>query len=160
MKILIDADACPKRVLDICKTLGRKYNIDVWTVASFEHLIDSDHHIIVGNDPQEADITVINLAEEGDAVVTQDWGLAAMVLGKGAKCLAPNGREFRSHRIEFLLEEREMKSRIRRSGGRTKGPKKRVPEDDRRFGSALERILITATEKTAIEPQLKEPAEP
>ena len=80
-------------------------------------------------------------------VITHDWGLAAMVLGKGAMCLGPTGRVFRSHRIEFLLEEREIKSRVRRGGGRTKGPKKRALEDDRRFEAALERILMKPGER-------------
>lgn len=82
------------------------------------------------------------MTDQGDVVVTQDWGLAAMALGKGAKCLSPTGREFHSDRIAFLLEEREVKSKLRRSGGRTKGPKKRTAEDDRRFEISLERILL------------------
>jgi len=122
--------------------VGHQYSTQVWTVASFDHGIDSDHHVMVGNDPQEADIKIINLTEEKDIVVTQDWGLAAVVLGKGAKCLSPAGREFSSDRIEFLLEEREIKSKLRRSGGRTKGPKKRTSEDDRRFEACLKRILL------------------
>jgi uncharacterized protein YaiI (UPF0178 family) len=146
MKILVDGDACPKSVLRICMSLGRKYDIPVWTVASFNHSIDSDHHVAVGNDSQEADIKMINMTEEGDVVVTQDWGLAAVVLGKGARCLSPAGREFRSDRIEFLLEEREAKNKLRRSGGRTKGPKKRTFEDDRQFEICLERILLKSSE--------------
>jgi uncharacterized protein YaiI (UPF0178 family) len=142
MKILVDADACPKSVLHLCMNLGRKHSIPVWTVASFRHSIDSDQHVVVGDDPQEADIKIINMTEQGDVVVTQDWGLAAMVLGKGARCLSPGGREFRSDRIEFLLEEREVKSKLRRSGGKTKGPKKRTIEDDQRFETCLERILL------------------
>jgi len=142
MKILVDADACPKSALRISMNLGRKYRIPVWTVASFDHIIDSDHHVAVGDDSQEADIKIINMTEQGDVVVTQDWGLAAVVLGKGARCLSPAGREFRSDRMAFLLEEREVKNKLRRSGGRTKGPKKRTVEDDRRFEISLERILL------------------
>jgi len=141
MKILVDADACPKAVLDICKKVGHKHAILVWTVASFNHLIESDHHVVVGDASQEVDIRVMNLTEAGDVVVTQDWGLAAIVLGKGAKCLSPSGREFRSDRIEFLLEEREVKAKLRRSGKRTKGPKRRTLEDDQRFEISLGGIL-------------------
>jgi uncharacterized protein YaiI (UPF0178 family) len=142
MKIMVDADACPKSVLQICMSIGHQYGVQVWTVASFNHSIDSDHPVIVGNDPQEADIKIINMTEEGDIIVTQDWGLAAVVLGKGAKCLSPAGREFRPDKIQFLLEEREIKSKLRRSGVRTKGPKKRTVDDDRRFETCLERILL------------------
>jgi uncharacterized protein YaiI (UPF0178 family) len=44
--------------------------------------------------------------------------------------------------MEFLLEEREIKAKLRRGGGRTKGPKKRTLEDDHRFESCLEKILL------------------
>ena len=142
MKILVDADACPRSVLQICIRLGRKYNIPVWTVASFNHHIESEHPIVVGDDFQEADMKIMNLTEAGDIVITGDWGLSAIVLGKGARCLSPMGREFRPDKIEFLMEEREIKAKVRRGGGRTKGPKKRTPEDDRRFDLSLEKILL------------------
>lgn len=141
MKILVDADACPKTVLQICKQMGQKYDIPVWTVASFNHNILSDHHIVVGGDLQEADIKLINVTEAGDIVITQDWGLASMVLGRLAYCLSPTGKEYRPDRIDFLLEERELKAKFRRGGGRTKGPSKRTRQDDQHFTAAIERIL-------------------
>jgi uncharacterized protein YaiI (UPF0178 family) len=95
----------------------------------------------VGDASQEADIKIMNMTDEGDVVVTGDQGLAAIVLGKGAKSLSPAGREFHSDRIEFMLEERAIKSRVRRAGGRTKGPKRRTVEDDRRFEMCLEQSL-------------------
>lgn len=142
MKILVDADACPRSVFRICTKIGRKYGAPVWSVANFHHHIQSNHHVLVGDASEEADIKIMNMAEEGDVVVTQDWGLAAMVLGKGARCVSPAGREFRQNKIEFLLEERELKSKFRRGGGRTRGPKKRTTEDDRRFEVCLEHILM------------------
>ena len=142
MKILVDADACPKTVLQASMRLGRKYRIPVWTVASFNHHIESDHHFVVGDGFQEADVKIVNLTEAGDVVVTADWGLAAMVLGKEARCLSPAGREFRPEKMGFLLEEREVKAKIRRSGGRTKGPTKRTAADDQQFEICLEKILL------------------
>jgi uncharacterized protein YaiI (UPF0178 family) len=141
MKILVDADACPKSALQICREMAEKYGVPLVTVANFNHSIESDHHIVVGNDPQETDLKVINSTEAGDIVVTQDWGLAAIVLGKGARCLSPAGREYRSDKIDFLLEERYIKAKFRRGGGRTKGPKKRSFEDDEKFETCLEKIL-------------------
>lgn len=143
MKIIIDADACPKNVLQISLKLGRKYALPVWTVASFNHEITSDHHIVVGNSSQEADLKVMNLTEAGDIVVTQDFGLAAMVLGKKAKALGPSGKEYLPETIDVLLEERELKAKFRRAGGRTKGPSKRTAEDDQYFERALVRLLET-----------------
>jgi uncharacterized protein YaiI (UPF0178 family) len=148
MKILVDADACPKSVLQICIKMAQEYDLPLMTVASFNHRIDTDHHVVVGADPQETDFKIINSTVAGDVVVTQDWGLAAIVLGKGARSLSPAGREFHPGKIEFLLEEREVKARFRRSGGRTKGPRKRMPEDDRRFEACLEKIISQQKAKT------------
>ena len=142
MKILVDADACPTSVLQTCIRLGREYNVQVWTVASFNHRIASDHPIVVGDGFQEADIKIVNLTEPGDVVITGDWGLAAMVLGKGATCLSPIGREFHPEKMDFLLEERDLKAKFRRGGGRTKGPRKRTSEEDRRFEVSLEKVFL------------------
>lgn len=143
MKILIDADACPKTVLKIALQLGAQYAVKVWTVASFNHNIISDHHVVVGDNDQETDIKVLNLAEVGDVVITQDWGLAAMALGKKTSCISPAGREFHNDNIDFLLEEREIKAKLRRTGGRTKGPSKRTVQEDLRFQECLSNILET-----------------
>ncbi len=142
MKILVDADACPRTALQICISLGRKYNIPVWTVASFNHRIESDHPVVVGDGFQEADIKIVNLTEPGDVVVTGDLGLAAMVLEKGAKCLSPIGREFHRENMDFLLEERDLKAKFRRGGGRTKGPRKRTSEEDQQFEVCLEKVFL------------------
>lgn len=143
MKIIVDADATPKNALEICRRAAKEFSVPLVTVASFNHRIESDHHVVVGNAPQEADMQVINLTAGGDVVVTQDWGLAAMALGKGAKALSPTGRIFREDSIDFLLEEREIKAKFRRGGGRTRGPKKRSPEDDLNFKESLYHLLQT-----------------
>lgn len=144
MRILVDADACPRSVLQICFKLADKYGLVLWTVASFNHNIESDHHVVVGNSSQEADLKIMNLTEPGDIVITQDWGLAAMVLGKGAKCLSPTGREYNVNTMDFLLEEREVKAKLRRAGGRTRGPKKRNSEDDKRFEHSLHKCICSS----------------
>lgn len=141
MKIIVDADACPKAVLQICLNLGSKYSLPVWTVASFNHNLETENHVVVGSGSQEADLKVMNLAEKGDIIVTQDWGLAAMLTGKKARCLSPSGKEYHPEKIDFLLEERELKAKFRRSGGRTKGPKKRTAADDKRFLAELESMI-------------------
>ena len=147
MRIIVDADACPKNVLQICYKLGQTYDVQVWTVASFNHNITGEHHIVVGNAPEEADIKLINISQPGDIAVTQDWGLAAMLLGRGVRCINPDGRQYNDQKIEFQLEERNLKARHRRGGGRTKGPKKRNPDQDQRFESNLNRILAQSAQQ-------------
>jgi uncharacterized protein YaiI (UPF0178 family) len=141
MKVIIDADAVPRKVLAICKKAAADFSIKLLTVASFNHLIESEHHFMVSDEPQAADIRVANLTEPGDLVVTQDWGLAALVLSKGAIVLTPKGRVFKNNEIAFLLEERDTMARIRRGGKRTRGPKKRKVIDDKRFEKNLYKWL-------------------
>lgn len=144
MKIIVDADACPKNALLTCSRLAAEYQIELHTVSSFNHNIISDHHTTVGNASQEADFAVMNMTVRGDIVVTQDGGLAAMVLGKGAAAISPIGKVFREKTIVFLLEERETKAKLRRSGRHTKGPRKRTPEDDQRFTASLRKLIEKA----------------
>ncbi|MGE5598030.1 MAG: YaiI/YqxD family protein [Bacteroidota bacterium] len=141
MKVIVDADACPRQVLEIIRRLQAAHGYELRTVSSFSHRHEDPGHIYVGDDPQAADLAVANLAAAGDIVITQDWGLAAMVLGKGAHALAPDGRVFRPETISFLLEERNLKARHRRGGGRTKGPAARTREDDRRFAEAFAHLI-------------------
>ena len=155
-RIIVDADACPKNALSTCVRLGSLYRIPVWTVSSMNHEIESDHHITVGPEPQATDMKVANLAQAGDVCVTQDFGLAALLLGKGAKCLGPTGKEYRPETIEFLLEEREMKARFRRGGGRTRGPKRRSRTDDDRFERSLRRILDESEEARHLAEELRD----
>ena len=95
MKIIVDADACPRGALAAAASLAQRYGARLVTVAGFDHVIDSPEHVTVGDGPQEADIKIINLTRAGDAVVTQDIGLAAAVLGKKAAALNPCGFEYR-----------------------------------------------------------------
>ena len=76
-----------------------------------------------------------------DIVVTQDYGLAAMILARGASAIDQNGMVYTGENIDSLLERRYIGQKIRRGGGRTKGPKKRTREDDERFESGIGKIL-------------------
>jgi len=141
-RVIIDADACPKSVRAIISSLTAAYGWEMVTVASFKHNIEGTHlHITVGDESQAVDFAVINLAKRGDIVVTQDWGLAAVLLGKGTRVISPSGRIYCNEKIEFLLEERHLKANVRRAGGRTRGPAARIKEDDEQFGRALERLI-------------------
>jgi uncharacterized protein YaiI (UPF0178 family) len=144
MKIIIDADACPKAVLQCCQHAGKKWGVEVYTVASFAHEIENPFHVVVDNDSQAADLKIINMTKAKDIVVTQDWGLAAMVLGRAAFCLNPLGFAYDPNKMDFLLEEREVKAKLRRSGGRTKGPRKRTAAADERFAQTLEMTIQEA----------------
>jgi len=146
MKILVDADACP--VKDIILEVSRKYNMVVLFVCSISHYtnfyeINKIIPIYVDNVFQSADLAIINKAEKGDLVVTGDYGLAAMVLAKGAYAMSYNGKIFDNNTIDDLLDTRHQSMKLLRSGQHIKGPKRRSKEDDERFLAALERIIRT-----------------
>lgn len=141
MQVIIDADACPRGAMDTIRRLQSTYGYRIVTISSFNHVYDGPDHITVGGESQAADIAVINRVSRGDIVVTQDWGLAAMVLGKAGKPIDPRGRIFTEKNIDLLLEERHLKAKFRRNGGRTKGPKARTIEDEQRFEEAFRSLL-------------------
>lgn len=87
------------------------------------------------------DYALMGLLAREDIVVTQDYGLAAMVIGKGARAVNQNGLIFTDANMDRLLMERHIGQKIRRGGGRTKGPPKRTKDDDARFERALQKLL-------------------
>ena len=142
MRLIVDADACPRGALAACIELTRDCGIEMITVASFNHNVAGPRHIIVGDSPEEVDLKIANLAAKGDLVVTQDMGLAALVLARGAHAMNTMGREYRVEDMSLLLEERAAKARHRRGGGRTKGPGKRTAADEVLFRRGLLSLLL------------------
>jgi len=140
-RVLIDADACPRQALAIAQELCREYGWSCFTYASFHHQLSGPNHITVDAGPQAVDTRLANDTRAGDIVVTQDIGLAALILGKQASSLTPHGLIFDPEHIAFHLEERNEKARFRRGGGRTRGPAARTRVDDQRFAEALRFLL-------------------
>jgi len=143
MKVLIDADACPRNVIRIIRRLRGKFDFELLTIASVNHQFDQCGHITVDAASQATDIALLNRIAAGDLLVTQDYGLAAAALGKKAAVIGPDGRIFEDTTISFLLEERNLKSRLRRGGRRLKGPAPRTGADDQRFEENFSSLLIT-----------------
>ncbi len=141
MKVIVDADACPRNVLNKLIDLKCKYNYKLITVASFNHNISGPEHITVDNISQAADMAIINRTQKGDIIITADWGLASLALSKKAKVISPSGKIYSSKKIDFMLEERYLKAKIRKTGGRIKGPAARTEEDDERFLKSFIKIL-------------------
>ena len=88
-------------------------------------------------------LALINLLKKDDIVITQDYGLAAMAINKASYVINQNGLIYSNENIDRLLYSRHISKKIRKSGGRTKGPKKRTKEDDLNF----ERILTEICDK-------------
>jgi uncharacterized protein YaiI (UPF0178 family) len=140
-RILVDADACP--VKGIILRMAKQRNIPVTMVIDTSHELDDGYSTVITVDKgsDSADYVIANMVTGHDVVVTQDYGLAAMILARGASVIDQNGMVYTSENIDSLLERRYIGQKIRRGGGRTKGPKKRTREDDERFEASFIRVL-------------------
>ena len=141
MKIIIDADACP--VVDIAVETAKKRSLECIIVCDNTHFIQKDGAVtvVVDKGADSADCKIANLTEKGDVIITQDYGLAALILGKGGKALNQNGLIYNDSNIENLLFTRYISKKERMAGNRTKGPKKRTPQNDADFIEAFNRLL-------------------
>ncbi len=146
MKIFVDADACP--VVDIVEDIATKYNIPVTLLCDTNHVLTSDYSevIVVGAGADAVDYKLISICHRGDIVVTQDYGVAAMALGKGAFAIHQSGKWYTNENIDQMLMERHLNKKARRASSRNhiKGPRKRKEEDDQRFVESFEKLLRKA----------------
>lgn len=143
MKIFVDADACP--VINIVEDIATKYNIPVTLLCDTNHVLTSDYSevIVVGAGADAVDYKLISICHRGDIVVTQDYGVAAMALGKGAFAIHQSGKWYTNENIDQMLMERHLNKKARRASSRNhiKGPRKRTDEDDQRFAESFEKLL-------------------
>ena len=143
MKILVDADACP--VVPIIIRVAKEFNIPVTLFCDTNHIMQSDYAqiSIIGAGADAVDFALINACSAGEIVVTQDYGLAAMVLSKNAYAIHQSGRWYTAENIDTLLAERHIAKKVRMSKAKhhLKGPRKRTSEDDRRFEESFRRLV-------------------
>ena len=141
MKILIDADGCP--VVDITVRIAKKHNIDCFILCDTSHVFEKDGAttLTFSKGADSVDFALVNRVSAYDIVITQDYGLAAMCLSKNAVVINQDGMEYTADNIDALLLARHTAKRIRNSGGRLKGPPKRVGVQDDEFGAALNYLI-------------------
>lgn len=147
MRILIDADACP--VIRIAEEAARKYGIACTLLCDTNHILRSDYSEVrtIDAGADAVDLALMNICRKGDVVITQDYGVAAMVLGRGAFAMHQSGKRYTNDNIDELLMQRHLTKKARRASSRShlKGPSKRSAEDDRNFREAFEQLLKEIT---------------
>lgn len=143
MHIWVDADACP--VVRLVERAAKRRSIPVTLLCDTNHVLSSDYSqvIVIGAGADAVDFALVNRCQRGDLVVTQDYGVAAMALGKGARGIHQSGKWYTEDNIGGLLMDRHLAQKARRASGKhhLKGPKKRTPADDEAFAASLERLL-------------------
>jgi uncharacterized protein len=144
MKVYVDADACP--VKDVIIKESQKVNIPVILVKSFSHFSHSEdpngvESIYVDTGADSVDYRIMLLAKSSDIIITQDYGLASLALGKGCIVLHHKGFQYSSKNIDELLNARHAHAKARRSGAKTKGPKAFTESDRQKFSDLFSKTL-------------------
>ena len=144
MRILIDADGCP--VVDATVHLAKRHGLECLILCDTAHYFKKDGAVTLtfSKGADSVDFALVNLLRGGDVVVTQDYGLAAMCLARGAHPLNQDGMAYTDANIGALLQARHTAKKIRQAGGRLKGPQKRRAEQTRAFEESLEKIIREA----------------
>lgn len=143
MTIYVDADACP--VTHIVEEVAAECGLPVTLLCDTNHVLTSAYSTVkvidAGRDA--VDFALINLVQRGDIVVTQDYGVAAMALGRQASAIHQSGRWYTNDNIDRLLMERHMAKEARRKSSKNhlRGPKKRTDEDDKRFEESFRQLI-------------------
>ncbi len=145
MNILVDADACP--VKEIILEAAKKYNISVTMFMDTSHVMNNINCNVVTVDKghDSADFAIANRISKGDIAVTQDYGLACMLMAKGAHVINQNGFLYTDKNIDSLLMRRHVSGKLRRSGkknSRMSHISARKHEDDERFKNCLENLIL------------------
>lgn len=150
VKILVDADACP--VVRIVERVAEEKGIAVCLLCDTNHVLHSEYSEVrvIGAGADAVDFALISICRPGDIVVTQDYGVAAMALGKGAFVLHQSGKQYTDKNIDRMLMERHLAKKERRRKGKhhLKGSKKRTEADDLAFEAALNRICLHFKDKS------------
>lgn len=150
MRILVDADACP--VIWICERVAMEEELPLLLFCDTSHQLESGwgQIVVVGQGADAVDLKLMNSCQKGDIVVTQDYGVAAMALGRGAYALHQSGKRYTDQVIDSLLFQRYVAARRRKSGrGRLRGhgPAPRTEADDRCFERALRDLVAELREE-------------
>lgn len=143
MKIFVDADGCP--VVSISINIAKEYDLEIIIVKNYAHEIFDPYATIVSVDisRDSADFYIVNKVEKGDIIVTQDYGLAAMCLSKGAIPINQNGLVFTQENIDGMLNRRHLHQQLRKQNKYYSKAKKRNHEADTSFESSLRELILT-----------------
>ncbi|GAB3807588.1 YaiI/YqxD family protein [Virgibacillus kimchii] len=144
MKIYVDADASP--VKNIVIEEAQRTGIPVVLVTSFSHYSPEEppagvETIYVDTGAEAADYRIMKMAEKGDMIITQDYGLASLGLAKGCTVLHHKGFVYTNDNIDQLLQTRYLSAMARKSGKRTKGPKPFTEDDRNKFRELLIKVI-------------------
>ncbi|MCF8019933.1 MAG: DUF188 domain-containing protein [Vallitaleaceae bacterium] len=142
MVVRVDGDACPVRASILQITNKHKVETIIYTDVNHEFSYETTCVITVDQGIDSVDLAIVRDIKVGDVVITNDYGLASLVLGKKGYAMDANGRAFTLNNIDQLLFERHMHKSLRMMKKKHKGPKKRDRHADVLFRENFEALLL------------------
>jgi uncharacterized protein len=144
MRIWVDADACPSEIKEILFRVALRRQVHVTLVANqVIHTPASPwiETVLVAGGMNVADRKIVELAAEGDLVVTADIPLAADIVSKGAQALDPRGERYTNANVGERLAIRNLIDQMRGAGQIMRGPSNFTNCNRQAFANQLDRWL-------------------
>lgn len=144
MRFVIDGDGSP--VKEEVIRLGKKFQLPVLIITSVDHYTMKEYpdfvqFIYVDKGADRADYQIVKEIKPGDLLITQDYGLASLVLPKKARVFHHSSKEYLAETIDQLLMQRYIGGQMRKAGKRTKGPKPFTASDRQLFYEIMTDIV-------------------
>jgi uncharacterized protein len=135
--IYVDADGCP--VIEETLQAGEDFGFPVTLVCDTSHTFHYENVVVLMADQgrDSTDFLLLSRVKKGDIVVTQDYGLAALVLSKEGYPISCSGIPYTTENINRLLTMRHVGSIERKHGNYGRHAKKRTQQDDDAFLDGL-----------------------
>ncbi|MCM1178666.1 MAG: DUF188 domain-containing protein [Clostridium sp.] len=149
VKILIDGDACSKisETIEVAKENNMPVDLYHDTTSYFDDDYITCHVIDKGRDM--VDFAIVNHVEKGDIVITDDGGLACMVLAKGGNPMNAKGIFYTEKNIDSFLTSRHLTASTRRKSGRNKVSRVIPKQRKYDFKKSLAYLIILSKKKLA-----------
>jgi hypothetical protein len=144
MHILVDADSCHGIIKDILYRAAERTQTLMTLVADRPLTVPESSHIKkvqVKSGLNSADDRIIELAQPGDLIITDDIPLASAVVGKGSLVLNQRGEILEQENVAERLAARNFMTELRDSGINTGGPAPLSQRNRQAFANQLDRLL-------------------
>jgi len=144
LKLYIDGDAFPNLLKPIVVKAIERLKIDTYVVANKKINVGKSKYIsylIVELGADEADNHIVELAKEGDLIITADIPLADRLISKNAHAIDHRGELYSTENIKQYLTMRNLMSELRDSGEVTGGPPPFSKKNAEGFANQLNAFL-------------------
>ena len=149
MKILVDADSCPKQARELILRRSEKLGIKAIFAANRE-IPGLPTEICPAGD-NAADDRIVELAQSGDLVVTRDIPLAKRLVEKSAMVIDDRGRVYTNENINQLLSLRNFMVGLADNGMEIERTANYGKKELKTFADSLDKILARRLkDKTSI----------